>query len=257
MIYIFVSKKHDYTEQVHRVLSHNDLNGRRIYIEDIIKSKTALDDLITEIQGLSTQPVIYFLCNNTEIPRIIELLKDDAICLNRKFYSRYWDKEQMFTVLQGIKTSLEIPYHYNNKADIMDNEYPIYVKSNMHQGITFESKNCDMINGFEFAVDLDDYYFEKKVSSDTSKEIKVFYLKGEIMPSDKDKEKYNECLKYNPQLSESLDKIAKYFKLDFCSVDIIFDKDKQYLIDLNSAPGYYTTQYGTEKFSKVLLEYIK
>ena len=72
MIYIFVSKKYDYTEQVNRVLLCNDLKGRRIYIEDIIKSKTALDDLITEIQGLATQPVIYFLCNNTEIPRIIE-----------------------------------------------------------------------------------------------------------------------------------------------------------------------------------------
>ena len=164
MIYIFVSKKYDYTEQVNRILSCNDLLGKRIYIEDIIKSKTAMDNLVNEIQGLSTQPVIYFLCNNVEIPRIIETLKADAICLNRKFYSRYWDKEQMFTVLQGIKTTLEIPHHYNSKTDILENEYPIYVKSNMHQGITFESKNSDMINGFEFAVDLDDYYFEKKLA---------------------------------------------------------------------------------------------
>lgn len=257
MIYIFVSRKHDYSEQVKRVLSLRNLPGKRIYIEDMLRSQDYFNEIMRELSESLDHNVIYFLCNNLEIPRIIDSIKDSAHCINKKFYTRNWDKEQMFSVLQGFNTSLKIPFHYCEIVDIIENDFPIYVKSIMHQGITFKAENRDIIKGFSYGIEIDDYYFEENVASNKTKEIKIFYLNGTIMPADSNIEDYKECLKYNSELENSLRKIANYFKLDCCSFDVIFSKDAQYLIDVNSAPAYYSTMRGTELFAEYFNSFVK
>lgn len=250
MIDIFVSKKHDYSEQAYKLLNTTKSKGRVHFIEEILANSSEMpwDNLNTG------KNIVYFICNDSHIQSIIEKAGQAANFINSKYYALNWNKEQVFIVLQNWQSSIKIPTYYDEYTDIKDNEYPVWVKFNNHQGITFKADSKDMIRGFKIAANLDYYYFEQNIANSESKEIKVFYINGKVYPADKNKAEFQECCKYNPNFIEDLNKIARKFKLEACSVDIIFDKENQYLIDLNPAPAFYSSKMATKDFTSYLLE---
>jgi len=250
MIEIFVSDKHDYRKQVKNIFNKlpSNLIKNTFFLEDTLKNGQPSDYWSFKYAYPS---IIYFLCNNNEIPDLIQYAKQSFI-VNGGYYELRLNKREMFERLTKLHLSISFPKFIPTYTNLTNEEYPIYVKADNHQGIVFKAFNKEMIQGFEKAVNIQDYYFEEDVEKDSTREIKVFYIKGMAIAADSDVQAFEECKQYNSKLLDDMDTLAKKFKLDVYSVDIIFDKNKQYIIDINPSPAFYSSKIATAAFAQFL-----
>ena len=250
MIEIFVSDKHDYRKQVKNIFNRlpNNLIKNTFFLEDTLKNGQPSDYWSFKYAYPS---IIYFLCNNPEIPNLITYAKQSYI-VNKGYYELRLNKRAIFEKLAKLHLSIAFPKFISTYTNLDNKAYPIYVKADNHQGIVFKAFNKEMIQGFEKAVDINNYYFEEDVEKDSTREIKVFYIKGMAIAADSDVQAFEECKRYNIKLLDDMDILAKKFKLDVYSVDIIFNKEKQYIIDINPSPAFYSSKVATAAFAQFL-----
>lgn len=251
MIEIFTSIKKDYDKQAKKILRKTEKEYNVLKLEKTLsKNNTPTDYWVWKNLYPAT---IYFLCNNPVITDLLLFTKKSKI-INLGYYELGINKKDIFKALSESKLKTKTPAFITDYKNWLAEFLPMYVKADNHEGITFRATSEAMINGFAMGVDINRYYFEPDISNVNSSEIKLFYINGQIIPADKDIEKFKEAKEYNSDLLEDLTKFANKFKLEVCSFDLIFDKDMQFIVDINPAPAFYSSKQATNLFAKFLIK---
>ena len=250
MIEIFTSIKKDYDKQAKKILRKTEKEYNVLKLEKTLsKNNTPTDYWVWKNLYPAT---IYFLCNNPVITDLLLFTKKSKI-INRGYYELGINKKDIFKALSDSKLKTKTPAFITDYKNWLAEFLPMYVKANNHEGITFRATSEAMIDGFAMGVNINDYYFEPDISNASSSEIKIFYINGQVIPADRDIEKFKLAKEFNPDLLEDLTKFANKFKLEVCSFDLIFDRDMQFVVDINPAPAFYSSKQATNIFAKFLI----
>ena len=160
----------------------------------------------------------------------------------------------MFKRLSELNLRTKTPPFVEDYKNYSAEFLPMYVKANNHEGITFKATSLAMIESFKMRVNINDYYFEPDISSVSSKEIKIFYVDKQFIPADENIDEFKLAKLYNSELLSDLSRFIKELKLDVCSFDLIFDKERQFIIDINPSPAFYSSKKAADIFSKYLVK---
>lgn len=251
MIEIFTSINKNYDKQARRILRKTNRSWNVLKLENTLrKDNTASDYWVWKNVYPST---IYFLCNHPYIQTLLLFAKKSTI-INGKYYKLGINKKDMFKKLSELNLKTKTPPFVEDYQNYFAEFLPMYVKANNHEGITFKATSLAMIEGFKMGVNINDYYFEPDISSVSSKEIKIFYVDEQFIPADEDIDEFKLAKSYNPELLLDLSRFIKEFKLDVCSFDLIFDKERQFVVDINPSPAFYSSKKATNIFSKYLVK---
>lgn len=251
MIEIFTSINKNYDKQARRILRKTNRSWNVLKLENTLrKDNTASDYWVWKNVYPST---IYFLCNHPYIQTLLLFAKKSTI-INGKYYELGINKKDMFKKLSELNLKTKTPPFVEDYKNYFAEFLPMYVKANNHEGITFKATSLAMIEGFKIGVNINDYYFEPDISSVSSKEIKIFYIDEQFIPSDKDIEDFKLAKLYNSDLLSDLSHFIREFKLEVCSFDLIFDKERQFVVDINPSPAFYSSKKATNIFSKYLVK---
>lgn len=251
MIEIFTSINKNYDKQAKKILRKTNREFNVLKLEKTLsKNNTPTDYWVWKNLYPAT---IYFLCNNPVITDLLLFIKKSKI-INRGYYELSINKKDIFKTLSESKLKTKTPAFVTDYKNWLAEFLPMYVKANNHEGITFRATSSAMIDGFAMGVDINNYYFEPDISTISSSEIKIFYIDGQLVPADKDIEKFKIAKEYNSDLLSDLTKFANKFKLEVCSFDLIFDKDLQFVIDINPSPAFYSSKQATNLFAKYLIK---
>lgn len=230
---IFLDYVSDYSDRVEKI--QNDANNEVIYyyIEDFKKEKLK--------EKINKDDIIYFLTNVKEIKDIVKQLPNNKI-LNKEYYLEDLSKIEIQNTLSD--NNLNTPEIIEYSEDLTNNDFPLYVKNKNHD--VFVAKICSK-HSFEFffkKFNPKDFYLEKEIKSiDIIKEHKIYYCNNAIFENDKDP--------ISLKIKRICNKVAKVTGLDVYSADLIETKDKIYIVDVNSAPGFWNSKESRLK----LIEY--
>lgn len=249
MIEIFTSINKNYDEQAKRILRKTNKSWNVLKLENTLrKDNTASDYWALKNIHPST---IYFLCNHPYIQTLLLFAKKSTV-INGKYYELGINKKDMFKRLSELNLRTKTPPFVEDYKNYSAEFLPMYVKANNHEGITFKATSLAMIESFKIKVNINDYYFEPDISSVSSKEIKIFYVDKQFIPADENIDEFKLAKLYNPELLFDLSRFIKELKLDVCSFDLIFDKERQFIIDINPSPAFYSSKKAADIFSKYL-----
>jgi len=230
---IFLDYESNYSDRVERIKNDAKNKVDYYYIEDIDKKEI--------IKRISPKDIIYFLTNDKKIKNVIKQLPNNKI-LNKEYYLKGLTKIEVQKMLanNGINTPEIINYDDNLENSI----FPLYLKYKNHD--VFVAKICSKrsLNYLFSKFNSNKFYLEKEIKQkDIVKEHKIYYSNKDIFENDKDI--------ISDKIKNICNKLSEVTGLDVYSADLIETKDKIYVIDVNSAPGFWNSKQSRLK----LLEY--
>lgn len=216
---VFLDYESNYYDRVERIKEDAKNEVEYYYLEDYLKIKDKIKD----------EDVIYFLTNVKEIINIVEDLPNNKI-LNKDYYLSRCSKVEVQEKL--LKNGIDTPTIIKNIDNLANRSFPLYVKNKNHD--VFVAKVCSkrsfnyMFNKF----DINDFYLEEEIKNkDIIKEHKIYYANKSVFENDEDI--------ISDRIKETCHKLGAITGLDVYSADLIETKDKVYVIDVNSAPGFW------------------
>lgn len=141
------------------------------------------------------------------------------------------------------KNKINIPKLYTENIN-ENRQFPIFLKENIHTGITLQLYNDSTQNRIFEKFNYKDFYLEEPVKIKNANEIKVYCVNGEIFYKNNQE-----------QINEDINNICKrvieiFNNIEVCSIDFIYNDDEFYLIDFNPSSGFYSTDKGRKGFIK-------
>lgn len=238
---IFISRKESFIGSALKIKKESPIETEILYIEDFIGDK--------KIFKFDDKDIIYFLSNVKSIPNVInKLSKVNCFIFNKEFLEKDYSKDEVQKILyeNGIKIP-EIISFKNIKKDC----FPLFCKEKKHTGITFQTYNEFTLTSFFEKFEKDDFYLEKAITNkeNISKEIKIYYVDGEIYLQDGERTKIDEKL---VEISLNISKCLN--NIDTFSADFIKLLDEYYIIDVNPASGFYLSKKARNAWIKKMEE---
>ena len=230
---VFLDYESDYSDRVEKIKKDAKNEVEYYYIEDFTKNRIK--------EKIKPEDIIYFLTNVKEIKSIIKKLPRNRI-LNEKYYINDLSKIEIQNKLSANGVTTPRIIEYSDK--FTNNDFPLYVKNKNHD--VFVAKICSKrsYNLFFTKFNKKDFYLEEEIKSvDIIKEHKIYYSNNAIFENDKDE--------ISTKIKRICNKVARITGLDVYSADLIETKKKIYVVDVNSAPGFWNSKESRLK----LLEY--
>jgi len=225
---IFLSTEDNYIDRVEKIIADSKENVSYIYIEDFLNNPN-------KFNKINKNDIIYFLCNNKLIKKVIkQIQKENCFIINKKYLLMDIGKDKCQEHLKdfNILTPRIIKYNELSKKD-----FPIFCKSKKHANMVMKLYNINTMNQLLYKFNVDKFYFEKDVKeNDYICERKIYYVDDKIYELD------NELSLERKDLLMLCRSISKCLNLELFSVDLIECKNKIYTIDVNIAPGFWNSR---------------
>lgn len=216
-----------------------------------IKNEADFDVEIFEIERfcqdnnynlIKEDDVIFFLCASDLIYQVtVKLENKGCRIINIEYFLKHLSKKEIQIFLE--KNKINIPKLYTENIN-ENRQFPIFLKENMHTGITVQLYNDSTQNRIFEKFNYKDFYLEEPVKIKNANEIKVYCVNGEIFYKNNQE-----------QINEDINNICKrvieiFNNIEVCSIDFIYNDDEFYLIDFNPSSGFYSTDKGRKGFIK-------
>lgn len=235
---VFISRDDDFYGSAKKIQELSKIDSEIIYIEDFINEMGW--DKITDTD------IIYFLCNGEKVNyclnKIIDSNKKCEI-INKEYLLK---NDSKLEVQQKI-SQVGVPVPKIIDANEIENaKFPIFCKQNSHTGIVIKAYTKKAITDFFKKFDLKDFYLENTVTSDQEKniEFKAYFSNGNVYPKDGENE-------FNDYVKDICTKISnELYQLQAFSVDFIENSSGLYVIDVNTASGFYMSTGARNEFVK-------
>lgn len=183
------------------------------------------------------------------VPNVINILENyNCKIINKNYLKCNYRKFDIQKILHENKISVP---NMTYATSIENINFPIFCKENRHEGIVFQAYNKITLERFFEKFDILDYYFEEVIEKSLLgwKEIKIYFVDGKTFGKD-------DTIELTEEIKELCNKIESSFDgLEVFSVDIIQTINKEnYVIDLNSAAGFYLSDDGRKYFLQKIYE---
>lgn len=237
-----MSIKNIFTGQVKKIQQESKIDTLVIYIEEFIENY--------QNYKITENDVVYFLCcNSMLVPNVINILEDyNCKIINKDYLKCNYRKFDIQKIL--YENEISVP-NMTYETNIEKINFPIFCKENRHEGIIFQAYNKITLEKFFEKFNILDYYFEEVIEKSLVgwNEIKIYFVDGKVFSKD-------DTVELTEEIKELCNKIESSFDgLEVFSVDIIQTVNKKnYVIDLNSAAGFYLSDDGRKYFLQKIFE---
>lgn len=214
---ILTSKDNKYVDHIKKIINQADYEIK------------VIDEL--NILSLKEDDIVYSLITNN---LTLDIYKFNYL-INKEFYSKKLNKKDIQIML--IENNVNTP-----KILKKVNVYPVYFKENKHEGFVKMLNNEEEL--FSLTKQINDFYIEEYINF--HKEIKCYYIYGHI---------YDKNIEiFDNEILSICNNVAKILGLDIMSLDILFNDNNYYVIDVNQSPGFYLSDIARLNLIKKLKE---
>ncbi|MFH1315259.1 MAG: hypothetical protein ABIH67_02565 [Candidatus Uhrbacteria bacterium] len=246
MVEIIISKTegfYDGAKMIQQGLKDRDISCQITLIENI-----SINSWDSE---KNQSKIIYFLTNTNELGiHAMHYLSTGAEVINQDFLICQRDKYSIQDRLLQAQVQIPANFYSSDKKEILSASsnisYPLYIKSQQQAKQVYQIKRSDQLSSLlENIKDLTDWYMEKDVKTEKTNLYKVYYIAGNYHCNKKIELRVK-------NIQNILETISTILHLDIFSIDIIANKQKSWIIDVNPASSFFKTETGREDFIEYL-----
>lgn len=223
---IFISRQDNFFDAALKMKEISKIKTEIIYIEDFVNH-----NLYNEVND---KDMVYFLCNGEKVVKVLEKISNSkCFVFNSKFLLSKTKKSQ--TQKMAFESGLNVP-NIIKLSEITDKNLPIFCKEDSHTGLVFQAYTMNTINKFFERFEKDQFYLEEAIINKNSfEEIKAYYANGQTYLKDNEKLTDEKIC----DICEIISK--KLYSIELFSVDLMKRESDYYVIDINTAPGFYSS----------------
>lgn len=223
MLIIFYDNVKNVQNIIAKIKNENSVLVKEISIQDYLKNNSNFE--------INVDDVVYILSNDNVLNnKLIENLSIvDCKILNKNYYLSNYDKQQIQQIL--FQNCVPVPKIINLNDDFVGK---VICKPKNHTLAVNIFDDMNSLRCFLKNKDANEYYIEKFEEYEI--EYKIYFVNNKMFF-------YEEVNAVdNKLLNETLNKISDILKLDVYSVDVLFNAQQFYIIDINPSAGLFKSK---------------
>lgn len=204
-----------------------------------------LQDFINKANKIKAGSIIYLINNDKMLINAFLNSPNLEGCkiINKQYFANSFDKLEVQQILQKNKILTPLIYDF----DSISTQFPIMCKSKNHTSFTAPFNSKHDLDAFLSDKCLGDFYFEEYINASDFVEYKLYFVVDEMFFYDD-----LGCVPQIKGLQQCLAKISAILGLEVFSVDILTNKKRTYIIDINPASGLYKSAKARKKLVEII-----